>query len=78
MSDQISVTDALRVLAFVIGLIVFLSGFSDFSRVLGSDFVSALSLTGTGFLKVVFGAFFMLAGINPDAVVMVIKVILRK
>jgi hypothetical protein len=78
MSSQIDVTDALRIIAFFVGLVVFVSGLSDFSQVLGSDVAIALSLTGTGFLKVVFGAFFMLAGINPDAVVMVINVILRK
>jgi len=53
------------------------SGLIDFSRLGGIEVASVLSVGGTAFLKVILGVFLMIAGINPDAVGMIIKVFIR-
>jgi hypothetical protein len=75
---ELSVDDWLRILAFVIGFFVFIWGLADYGSIAGSVAITGLSLAATGSLKVIVGLFLMIAGINPDAVRMIVNVIIRR
>ncbi len=75
---EISAEEILRVIIFFVGLILLISGFADFGRLGGLDALTALSTGGTAFLKVIIGAFLMLAGLSPKSVEMIIKAIIRR
>lgn len=58
-----------RIMAFIVGLFILLSGIDDASAVSGVAGISgALSLVGTAVLKVIFGVFWMALATNPNAV----------
>jgi len=76
--DDLDVTDTLRIFAFIAGIILLFSGFADLGRATEFEVLSALSTGSTGLLKIIFGAFLMIAGVNPDAVKMAIKVFIRR
>jgi hypothetical protein len=75
---HLTVTDILRIIAFIVGLLLLLSGLVDLSSLGGVQIADAISIGGTAILQVIFGIFLMIAGINPDAVRMVIEVFIRR
>jgi len=77
MPSDSAVTDILRIIAFFVGLILLASGLIDLGGLGGVDVVNVISVSGTAILKVIFGVFLMIAGINPDAIGMIIKVFIR-
>lgn len=68
---------AMRVIAFIVGLLLLVSGLIDFGRLGGMEILNVMSVGGTAFLKVIFGIFLMIAGIAPEAIGMIVKVIIR-
>lgn len=78
MSSNLDVTDILRIIAFFVGLILLVSGLIDLGRLGGVEVVNVISVGGTAILKVIFGVFLMIAGINPDAIGMIIEVFIRR
>jgi len=78
MSSDLDVTDFLRIIAFFVGLILLASGLIDLSRLGGVEIVNVISVGGTAILKIIFGVFLMIAGLNPDAVGMIIEVFINR
>jgi len=78
IKGEISVEDVLRIIAFFAGLVLLISGFADLGRLGGLEVLTALSMGGTAFLKIIFGAFLMLAGLSPESVGMIINVFIRR
>jgi hypothetical protein len=68
-----------RIMAFIVGFFILLSGISDASALSGVDGISdALSVSGTAIVKMVFGVFWMVLAINPRAVERFIDRIVHK
>lgn len=67
----------LRIIAFFVGLGLLISGFIDLGRLSSVEVLTVLSIGGTALLKIIVGAFLMLAGISPNSVRMIIKVLIR-
>lgn len=78
LSDSQEIEYAMRFAACAFGLAILLWGVIDLGTLIGTEFFTSLGIFGTGFIKMVFGTFLVLAGINPDAVTMVIEVIFRR
>lgn len=78
MSNDLDVYDVMRVIAFIAGLFLLISGFGDLGSIGVADAVHILSLSGTAILELIFGVFLMMAGINPDSVAMIINVIINR
>ena len=74
---QADIGDILRLIAFFFGLALFISGLMDLGNLGNVELLNVFSVGGTALLKIVFGAFFMLAGISPESVGMIIKVFIR-
>lgn len=81
MSSDLDVDDILRIGAFIVGLVLLVSGLTDLSRLGGMDIaniINILSSSGTAILKLIFGVFLIIAGLNPDAVKMIVEVFIGK
>lgn len=77
MSDDFSVSDVLRIIAFFVGLLLLISGFADFAAIGGSDVVAALSTGPIALIKVIVGVILMILAINPDAIAVIIGWMVR-
>jgi len=68
-----------RIMAFIVGFFILLSGISDASALSGVGGISdALSVSGTAIVKMIFGVFWMVLAINPRAVERFIDRIIHK
>lgn len=74
---QIDVVMILRIIAFIVGLFSFVSGLIDLGMLSSLEVFIGVSTAGTALLKIIFGVFLMVLGIIPEAVGMVIRVIIR-
>lgn len=68
---------AMRVIAFIVGLLLLFSGLVDFGRLGGMEIANVMSVGGTAVLKFIFGIFLIVAGISPEAIGMIVKVVIR-
>ena len=75
---EIDAGGILRIIAFLVGLGLLISGFIDLGRLGSLEVLNVLSTGGTALLKVIFGAFLMVLGISPESVGMIIEVIIRR
>jgi hypothetical protein len=66
----------LRVLAFIIGIALLVSGFADFGG-LGRDVLAAFSLGPIAVVKIIVGVILMILAIAPSAVGVIIHWIVR-
>jgi hypothetical protein len=67
----------LRVLAFIIGVALLVSGFADFGGLGNSDFVVALSSGPIAFVKIVVGVILIILAIVPAAIGVIIQWIIK-
>jgi len=67
MSD-VDVGDVLRIIAFIIGVLLLISGFADFAGIGGSDIVAAFSRGPIALVKIFVGLVLIILAINPDAI----------
>jgi hypothetical protein len=64
------VTDIIKVIVVIVGIILVISGFVDLANMSLSEQVigSIFGLLGTGLIKIIVGGIFVLAVVYPDAI----------
>ncbi len=67
----------LRILAFIIGVALLVSGFADFGGLGNSDFVLALSSGPIALVKIVVGVILMILAVAPGAIAVIIQWIVK-
>lgn len=68
----IAVIIVLRIVAFIVGVGLLISGIADFGTI-GSDITIGLSVGGFAVVKVTVGLVLMLAAIDPEIIAVTIK-----
>lgn len=66
-----------RIIAFIIGVALLISGFADLGGIGGSDFLAGLSTGPIAIVKIIVGLILMLAGIEPRIIAVIVHWIIR-
>jgi len=75
--DGEAIVLAFRLVVFIVGVALLLSGLADFGRIGSNDVLTLLSLGPKSVLEVIVGLILTLTAINPEIIKVIIQWIIR-